>query len=171
LIQQNDLQPEVQKPTVTVSVSDSSNTPPIGESGAGLELVPERSELDITLDRIAESIQARHPAVRRDCGAAAVRKKLIAILKHKFVPSSERMSYLRALDETHGRMCASSQWTKDGGEFAKSLENWLAPTMERYEAASTPQVAAPVVTKNVDQLKAEREQRRRDEGFADAQHA
>jgi len=150
-------------------IYNSDTTTPQKTRGCDGELVPpERSELDTTMDRVAQSIHGRHPAVRRDCGAAAVRKKLVAILKHKSVPSSERVSFLQALDETHGRMCLSPQWTKDGGAFAKSLENWLAPTMERYEAAPTAQSAPPAAVKNIDQLRAEREQRRRDEGFADA---
>jgi len=136
------------------SGSGSENPPPTPAARGGVEGNPpetdrgthgrpskQQSECDATLDLVAQSIHARHPAVRRDCGAAAVRKKLLAILKHKAVPAADRVSYLRMVEATHGRMCATEQWMKDGGEFAKSLENWLAPTMERYEAAPPPQAA------------------------------
>jgi len=130
------------------SGSGSENTPPTpAERGGGCaSLFPDgkppgkqRPELELTLDRVAQSVHARHPAGRRDCGAAEVRKRLKAILKHKEVSVSDRASYLRTLDETHKRMCATEQWTKDGGEFAKGLGNWLAPTVGRYEAAPMPQ--------------------------------
>lgn len=84
---------------------------------------------------VAGSIHARHPSAhgRRDCSVAVVEKQLEAILKHKHIPSCERESYLRCVDANHASMCASEQWTKNGGEFAKSLSNWLAPTKERYD--------------------------------------
>jgi hypothetical protein len=88
-----------------------------------------------TLAAVAASIHARHPSAcgRRDCSVAVVEKQLAAILKHKRVPAGEREQYLRRVDDNHAGICRSEQWCKDGGEYAKALTNWLAPTKERYD--------------------------------------
>jgi len=115
---------------------DIRPTPTPAEGGSEEVCLFQRqpSEMEVTLDRVAQSIHARHPQARRDCGVTVVRKKLKAILKHMPTPAAEGVQYLESIDQMHMRMCASEQWTKDGGVFAKGLENWLAPTMERYEA-------------------------------------
>jgi hypothetical protein len=41
-------------------------------------------------------------------------------------------------------MCASEDWRKDG--FAKGLENWLAPTKERYDVEPPESAARPAST-------------------------
>jgi hypothetical protein len=98
-----------------------------------------------TLDAIAASIHARHPNThgRRDCGIAMVEKQLTAILKHKRVPAGELEQYLRRVDANHASMCESEQWQKDGGEYAKALTNWLAPTKERYDIGAPEETTAP----------------------------
>jgi hypothetical protein len=70
-----------------------------------------------------------------------VQKKLEAILRYRDISRHERESYLAQLDANHAAWCASEQWTKDGGQYAKGLENWLAPSKERYEAP--PVVGSP----------------------------
>jgi len=87
------------------------------------------SPLDGKIHETARTIHERHPAVRR-CGIGEVRKLLTAITSR--APAKERLSLLDAIDNNHADWCASEQWTKDGGEFAKGLDNWLAPTKERY---------------------------------------
>jgi hypothetical protein len=98
-----------------------------------------------TLAAVASAIHARHPNAhgRRDCSAVMVEKQLVAILKHKRVPADQRDIYLLRLDANHANMSGSEQWTKNGGEFAKSLTNWLAPTKERYEVEPSRGEAAP----------------------------
>jgi hypothetical protein len=88
-----------------------------------------------TLERVAHLIYARHPSEhgRRDCGVAYVEKKLSIILKHKRVPAAECESYLLRVDRNHAAMCASDDWRKENGQFAKGLRNYLAPTEERYD--------------------------------------
>jgi hypothetical protein len=83
----------------------------------------------------AAKIHARHPKVRRDIGVEQVGKKLAEILKHKRVPATEQEAYLRQIDLNHAALCASDAWQKEGGQYAKGLENWLAPSKERYDAA------------------------------------
>ena len=92
--------------------------------------------VDETLDRVAREIHERHPNEhgRRDISAAGIKKKLAAILKHQGVPRSEHRSYLLKINRNHAGMCASDAWTKEGGQYAKGLDNWLAPTKERYLA-------------------------------------
>jgi hypothetical protein len=86
---------------------------------------------------VAAKIHARHPNDhgRRDCSVKRVETKLAAILKHKRVPVGDREAYLTTIDRSHAAMCASEAWLIDGAQYAKSLENWLAPTMERYDSA------------------------------------
>lgn len=93
------------------------------------------SEDETLIVTIAELIHGRHPRARRDCGAGMVEKQLRAILKHKHIPAGGREAYLRQIDANHASMCASEQWQKDGGEFAKALSNWLAPSKERYDVS------------------------------------
>jgi hypothetical protein len=88
------------------------------------------------LEQVARSIHGRHPNAyqRRDLSVAVVEKKLEAILKHKRVATAEAETFLRRIDRNHAAMCSSETWQKDGGQFAKSLRNYLAPTEERYDA-------------------------------------
>jgi hypothetical protein len=88
-----------------------------------------KSEFDIEMEAIARAMHGRHPANRR-CGETIIKRQLKTIAeKH---PRSERLEVIRAIDKRHAGWCASDAWTKDGGEYAKGLENWLAPTMQRY---------------------------------------
>jgi hypothetical protein len=98
-----------------------------------------QSSYRATLQRVAMSIHERHPTAheRRDCGVPTVEKKLEAILKHKRLPEEDCGAYLLLIDQNHARKCSSEQWQKDGGEFAKALSNYLAPTMERYDVEPT----------------------------------
>ena len=50
----------------------------------------------------------------------------------KGYPEGERIAAINGIDKRHAAWCATDAWTKDGGEYAKGLENWLAPTMQRY---------------------------------------
>lgn len=101
----------------------------------------------------AERIHARHPRARRDIGVEQVGKKLAAIVKHRRVPIQEQEAFLEQLDRTHAATCASEAWSKDGGQFAKSLENWLAPTKERYLAEPTAQSTSGVGYQDMDDWK------------------
>jgi hypothetical protein len=87
---------------------------------------------------VAKRMYERHPKLRRDLGIEQVAKRLAAILKHQRIPSNREKSYLELIDRNHAAMCATEAWQKDGGQFAKGLENWLAPTKERYLAEPPP---------------------------------
>jgi uncharacterized protein YdaU (DUF1376 family) len=82
----------------------------------------------------AQRIHARHPKLRR-CGIGEVKTKLRAILRQ--FPASEREATLRAIEANHAEMCALESWQKDGGQFAKGLDNWLAPTKGRWQEGCT----------------------------------
>ena len=95
------------------------------------------------LEQVARSIHGRHPneggaSGRRDLSIAGVEKKLEAILKHKRVPTAEAEAFLRRIDRIHAAACASEAWRKDGGQYAKGLRNYLAPTEERYDIEPAP---------------------------------
>jgi hypothetical protein len=94
-----------------------------------------------TVQRIAGRNHARHQNERRDIGVGEVARKLDAILKRQHVSASEQEAYLEQIDRVHASMCQSEAWRKDGGQFATGLENWLAPTKERY--LTEPPAAAP----------------------------
>ncbi len=78
----------------------------------------------------AARIHERHPAVRR-CGPKEVEDALLKIVRK--LPKAQRVPKLEAIDRNHECWCKSEQWCKDGGEYAKGLDNWLAPTMGRYD--------------------------------------
>lgn len=99
------------------------------------------------LEQVARTIHGRHPNAlgRRDLGVGGIEKKLEAILKHKHIPSTEAEAYLQSIDRNHAAACNSEGWCKDGGQYAKALRNYLAPTEDRYEIEpSAPQRSEPV---------------------------
>lgn len=99
----------------------------------------ERSSYRPTLQLVARSIYERHPTEyqRRDCSLSTVEKKLEAILKHKRLPEEKCAAYLLQIDRNHAGLCASAEWQKDNSQFARALENYLAPTKERYDVEPT----------------------------------
>lgn len=111
--------------------------------GKGLSLVPSdwNSVIDSATEATGKSIHGRHPKPRRDVGEKSVAKFLLAILKRKdlYLESKvkEAVAYLAALDARHARLCTSLQWTKDGGEFAKGLNNWIGSPKEFFEQEPT----------------------------------
>ncbi len=84
------------------------------------------------LEHISRRIHGRHPAIRR-CGITAVKKELAAIARR--VPAAERIALLHRVDRIHAAWCACTDWLKENGQYAKGLENWLAPTKERWNEA------------------------------------
>jgi hypothetical protein len=86
-------------------------------------------EVETVLDQLAHRIHARHPAIRR-CGMAVVKKQLQAITRR--VQAAKRSEILRRVDQNHAAWCACPEWRKENGQYAKGLENWLAPTKERW---------------------------------------
>jgi uncharacterized protein YdaU (DUF1376 family) len=102
---------------------------PVAAATVALEVVPPISENELiaaTADRLCK----RHPKPRT-CGPAEARKHLHAIVGK--LPKADRAAKLQRIDRNHQGWCESEQWTKDGGAYAKSLANWLAPTMGRYD--------------------------------------
>jgi hypothetical protein len=85
---------------------------------------------DVELEQIATRIHQRHPAPRR-CPRSEVLSRLKAILRKQ--PTAKRRPVMLLIDSNHALYCESEQWTKDSGEFAKGLDNWLAPTKGRWE--------------------------------------
>ena len=98
-----------------------------------------KSEFDTELEDVVRAIHRRHPAPR-SCGPAVIRDRLRKIAKGH--PEGEQIAVINAIDKRHAAWCATDAWTKDGGEYAKGLENWLAPTMLRY-ADDPPAPAKP----------------------------
>lgn len=107
------------------SVLPTTPLPPKGEE--------KPDPIEEALKKTAETLTKRHPAVR-SCGAKecqALLKKIIA----KDKVAAAKLEHLQRIDENHKRMCSTHEWQKSGGEYSKALNNWLAPTMGRYEAA------------------------------------
>ena len=117
---------------------EEKRTPPTPSAAAPPKREQQPSELDIAITERSKAIHDRHPAPRRDISAHAIEKHLRAILRK--VPASERIFTVVGIDERHAGWCASYDWQKEGGQYAKSLNNWLAPTMERY-AENPPPIA------------------------------
>jgi hypothetical protein len=93
---------------------------------------PDEEELVI---ETAKRLCARHPKIR-SCGIAEARKKLKSIIRR--IPKYERCPKLRRIDSNHEGWCQTHEWTKDAGEFAKGLSNWLSPTEFRYDEEPPP---------------------------------
>jgi hypothetical protein len=88
------------------------------------------SEVETVLDLVARKIHTRHPAIRR-CGLGETKKQLRAIARR--APASQRIELLHQIDRNHAGWCAWPEWRKDDGQYAKGLDNWLAPTKERWK--------------------------------------
>ena len=100
-----------------------------------LEAAP-ATPLEQEIAETSERIHSRHPAIR-SCGCGEIEKMLRTIVKS--LPAEERIRKLHGIDENHASWCESEQWTKDGGEYAKGLANWLAPTLGRYNMRAPPE--------------------------------
>lgn len=79
----------------------------------------------------AQRIHERHPK-NRNCSIAQINRHLTSIIRNHCDRGRE-LETLEAIDRRHERMCLSIDWQKDGGQYAKGLENWLAPTKYRWQ--------------------------------------
>lgn len=136
-------EPEPEPTTPARSIAAPQPSPPkAAESGELFE--PEPTEptpdpLAMAIVDAAGKIKAVHPAVR-SCGLAEIRKKLQAIVNHKpaldHAPPGRKLDrqlwLLETIVRNHAGWCATEQWRKDNGEYAKGLGNWLAHTMLLY---------------------------------------
>lgn len=99
------------------------------------KVVREMSEFDLAILRTVRNLHNRHPAVR-SCGPKEIEKQL-RLICNKF-PASQRVSMLVDIDGNHTAWCDSDDWRKEGGQWCKALNNWLAPSMDRWN--TRPQV-------------------------------
>lgn len=116
-----------ERPQIQIQIQNREE-PPLPPKG---EEKPD--PIEEALKATAETLTNRHPAVR-SCGVKECQtllKKIIA----KDKGTATKLEHLQRIDETHKRMCGTHEWQKHGGEYSKALNNWLAPTMGRYEAA------------------------------------
>lgn len=89
------------------------------------------SSAESTVLEVCQRIHERHPKLRR-CSLSEVQRSINSILsKHS---ARDRLPLLRKIDESHAAHCQTEKWIEDGGKYAKGLDNWLAPTMRRWEA-------------------------------------
>ena len=115
---------------------------PDTDTDTDTDIITPPSPLKGALKETAKRLHANHPAARRDIGVGQIEKHLRAILRHKPHRNEKAIAYLGELADRHQRWCQSSDWTKDDGQFAKGLDNWLAPTKDRYEQEPTTNVCA-----------------------------
>ncbi len=90
---------------------------------------------DEIVSETAKRLCVRHPP-KRTCSPGEARKALKAIIGK--LPKAQRTAKLEFIDNNHQCWCKSEDWAKDGGEYAKGLANWLAPTMGRYDMLPPP---------------------------------
>jgi hypothetical protein len=114
----------------------SANTGGVHETGT-----TEPSEFERVLEQAAQRMHDQHPQHRR-CSVPMVKQKLRAIAKRSPVP--DRVARISEIEQRHSGWCG--YWGREpGSPFAKALENWLAPTMGRFDEeppASVPQPPA-----------------------------
>jgi uncharacterized protein YdaU (DUF1376 family) len=82
---------------------------------------------------VAARLLKQHPPLRRNIGLKGTCGLLTKILKYKRLSGTAAVEHLRSIGDRHQAQCSTDQWRKDGGQFAKELANWLAPSMERYD--------------------------------------
>jgi hypothetical protein len=131
----------VPSPSSSSSSSSSLNTPPTPKNGAG-----EMEQFEFRLKVVATEIHDRHPSVRRDLGIKGIADRLRKICNKAGLG---KIGLLDKINRSHLEHCNSAQWQEIGdesgkGQFAKGLENWLAPTMHRWEVvAEAPLFTSP----------------------------
>lgn len=114
---------------VAVAVKTPSPLSGVGQDSGEPVRSPE-AVYEQQLEATARTLHGRHPAIRR-CGLGEARSQLKAILSK--YPISERIDRLVQIDRNHAAWCATEEWRKDGGKYAKGLNNWLAPTKGRWD--------------------------------------
>lgn len=127
------------KHETSTKLADASLPLPIPEP-IPLPIPPTPTALDPVKEallRIAGEIQSRHPPIHRDLGREGVYGKLMAIMKYKKVRKPNWEAEGEKINKNHKGACASYEWSKEDGQYAKGLTNWLAPTMGRYELSNT----------------------------------
>lgn len=126
------------------SDSDSSKEPsknktveltlfPENETAAGSQSVV-RSDVSASCktsdDLIIEAARRMYERHQRDrrCPVKEATAKLKTILRA--VPRAERLRKLEAIESNHAAWCETSKWQEG---FSDGLDNWLAPTMGRFD--------------------------------------
>lgn len=97
-------------------------------SGSGKE--KKDTPLDEAIRSAATEMHDRHPAKRR-CGIKEVESRIRAIVRR--LPNAEKIPKVQKINANHAAWCQTEGWLKEDGEYAKGLDNWLAPTKGRYE--------------------------------------
>lgn len=106
------------------SSSSSLNTPPTPKNGAG------DGAFEFELLATAERIHDRHPKTKHDVlSVSGVASKLRTICKK--LSGGSKLAKLREIDSSHESHCHSDNWLRG---FHLKLENFLAPTMRRWES-------------------------------------
>jgi uncharacterized protein YdaU (DUF1376 family) len=81
----------------------------------------------------ASRIHKNHPSVRRGMSASSVVTALQKIAKKlKLKTAEQKQTAFSEITDRHERWCRTRQWTKDGGEYAKGLANWLSTANDLY---------------------------------------
>lgn len=106
--------------------SRAEHTRTVHTNGASSKL---HADIEPGIERIAEQIHARHPAIRR-CSRSEVEKLLFGIAA-KF-PAEKQTEVLETVNSNHAGWCKTNDWTKNGGQYAKGLKNWLNPIEELW---------------------------------------
>ena len=94
----------------------------------GMNNYAHASAFEERIELVASSIYERHPSHRR-CSVSMIKTKLRLIAKRS--PKEAREERLGFIDANHKKWCA--YWATKDQEYVKSLENWLAPTMNRFD--------------------------------------
>jgi len=104
----------------------------------------EPPEVEKVIEGIARSILARHPRKRNgSMSVNAVAKALRLIVRDLELP--DKVPKLLSVDANHEACCLQFDWQKQGGMYAKGLDNWLAPTMDRFDSKPDPDQFTPML--------------------------
>lgn len=134
------------KPALPKQEDDVAETAPEAEAEQSRADTDRADATKEALERIAAEIKERHPPLRSDLTVEGVKTKLRSIVKYKKTHKPEWIALWEKINANHREVCASYDWTKENGTWAKGLEKWLAPTMGRYDVGTgdaAPQSSRP----------------------------
>ena len=93
----------------------------------------EPPEVETVIANISKNILARHPKMRNGSMSVNTVAKALRLIVRE-LELVDKIPRLLSIDENHAACCSQFEWQKDGGKFANGLNNWLAPTMDRFDS-------------------------------------
>ena len=102
----------------------------------------EPPEVETVIANISKNILTRHPKMRNGSMSINTVAKALRLIVRE-LELVDKIPRLLSIDENHAACCSQFEWQKEGGMYAKGLNNWLAPTMDRFDSRPDPDQSKP----------------------------